>query len=136
MNFKFYPACSALVEIWHIKTFLLFLGTLSICFIVLELGWTPKWVCSNLLRFILPRSLQLSTESDKYRWDYSSGSLTWLLVLWAFSFIIRLAGLQCIWAYSGHYRPTEDNFNYFLSFLEQNGVNLNETQVHCNTFSK
>ncbi|URD93578.1 hypothetical protein MUK42_00672 [Musa troglodytarum] len=37
--------------------------------------------------------------------------------------------LKCIWAYSGHYRPTEDNFNYFLSFLEQNGVNLNETQI-------
>lgn len=38
MNFKFYPACSALVEIRHIKTLLLFLGTLTICFIVLELG--------------------------------------------------------------------------------------------------
>nr|XP_018678581.1 PREDICTED: IQ domain-containing protein IQM3-like isoform X1 [Musa acuminata subsp. malaccensis] len=37
--------------------------------------------------------------------------------------------LKCIWAYSGHYRPTEDNFNYFLSFLEQNGVNLSETQI-------
>ncbi|KAJ8501094.1 hypothetical protein OPV22_011646 [Ensete ventricosum] len=37
--------------------------------------------------------------------------------------------LKCIWAYSGHYRPNEDNFNYFLSFLEQNGVNLSETQI-------
>lgn len=44
--------------------------------------------------------------------------------------------MQCISAYSGHYRPTQENFNSFLSFLRENVVNLNETRVccFCNSF--
>ncbi|KAK9170447.1 hypothetical protein Syun_002587 [Stephania yunnanensis] len=37
--------------------------------------------------------------------------------------------LKSISAYSGHYRPTEDNLDSFLNFLKENGVNLNEVQV-------
>ncbi|XP_039128068.1 IQ domain-containing protein IQM3-like [Dioscorea cayenensis subsp. rotundata] len=37
--------------------------------------------------------------------------------------------LKCIWAYSGHYRPTEENLNNFLSFLGENGVNIEEVQI-------
>ncbi|KAJ8756149.1 hypothetical protein K2173_024696 [Erythroxylum novogranatense] len=32
--------------------------------------------------------------------------------------------LEAIWAYSGHYRPTEESFSWFLSFLEKQGVDL------------
>ncbi|KAL0337269.1 UNVERIFIED_CONTAM: IQ domain-containing protein IQM4 [Sesamum calycinum] len=32
--------------------------------------------------------------------------------------------LEAIWPYSGHYLPTEENFNEFISFLEENSVNL------------
>ncbi|XP_074557436.1 IQ domain-containing protein IQM1-like [Curcuma longa] len=32
--------------------------------------------------------------------------------------------LQAIWPYSGHYLPTEDNFKEFISFLEDNNVDL------------
>ncbi|CAK7343406.1 unnamed protein product [Dovyalis caffra] len=32
--------------------------------------------------------------------------------------------------YSGHYRPTEDSFESFLSFLKDNGVNLDEVQIN------
>lgn len=38
---------------------------------------------------------------------------------------------QSISAYSGHYRPTDDRLDSFLSFLQENGVYLNEVQV-CN----
>lgn len=32
--------------------------------------------------------------------------------------------LQAIWPYSGHYLPTEENFREFISFLEENSVDL------------
>ena len=36
---------------------------------------------------------------------------------------------QSISAYSGHYRPTDDSLNSFLSYLKENGVNLDEVEV-------
>ncbi|KAJ6727398.1 IQ DOMAIN-CONTAINING PROTEIN IQM3-LIKE [Salix purpurea] len=38
--------------------------------------------------------------------------------------------LRSISAYSGHYRPTNQNLGGFLAFLEENGINLNEIRVH------
>ncbi|KAG7572352.1 hypothetical protein ISN44_As09g007230 [Arabidopsis suecica] len=32
--------------------------------------------------------------------------------------------LEAIWPYSGHYLPTEDNFKEFISFLEENNVDM------------
>ncbi|KAL5579448.1 hypothetical protein UlMin_011890 [Ulmus minor] len=32
--------------------------------------------------------------------------------------------LEAIWSYSGHYRPTEENFMEFISFLEEHQVDL------------
>ncbi|KAJ8615217.1 hypothetical protein MRB53_034589 [Persea americana] len=37
--------------------------------------------------------------------------------------------LKAISAYSGHYRPTEENLNAFLSYLEQNGIKLDEIEI-------
>ncbi|KDO61086.1 hypothetical protein CISIN_1g036779mg, partial [Citrus sinensis] len=37
--------------------------------------------------------------------------------------------LKTISAYSGHYRPTEDRLHSFLSFLKENGVNMDEVEV-------
>ncbi|CAN4092610.1 unnamed protein product [Withania somnifera] len=36
---------------------------------------------------------------------------------------------QSISAHSGHYRPTEDRLDSFLSFLSENGVNLDEVKI-------
>ncbi|KAJ6362711.1 hypothetical protein OIU78_003000 [Salix suchowensis] len=38
--------------------------------------------------------------------------------------------LESISPYSGHYRPTEESFKSFLSFLNDNGVNLDEVQIN------
>ncbi|XP_065856418.1 IQ domain-containing protein IQM3 [Euphorbia lathyris] len=38
--------------------------------------------------------------------------------------------LKSISPYSGHYRPTEDIFDSFLSLLKNNGVNLDEIQIN------
>lgn len=37
--------------------------------------------------------------------------------------------VKSISAYSGHYRPTNQNLGGFLAFLEENGINLNEIRV-------
>lgn len=37
--------------------------------------------------------------------------------------------LQSVSAYSGHYRPTDENLSVFLAFLKNNGVNLELVKV-------
>ncbi|KAI9153648.1 hypothetical protein LWI28_014461 [Acer negundo] len=37
--------------------------------------------------------------------------------------------LKSISAYSGHYRPTDDRLGSFLSFLKENGVNLDKVEI-------
>lgn len=39
------------------------------------------------------------------------------------------AVLQAVWPHSGHYRPTEENFKDFISFLEENNVDISDVQV-------
>jgi hypothetical protein len=43
--------------------------------------------------------------------------------------ILVCFNFQSISAYSGHYRPTDDSIDSFLSLLKENGVNLNGVQV-------
>ncbi|XP_010553372.1 PREDICTED: IQ domain-containing protein IQM3 [Tarenaya hassleriana] len=38
--------------------------------------------------------------------------------------------LKTISAYSGHYRPSDDSLDTFLSFLRENKVNLDEVEIH------
>ncbi|KAL0921071.1 hypothetical protein M5K25_008103 [Dendrobium thyrsiflorum] len=37
--------------------------------------------------------------------------------------------LQAIWAYSGHYKPSNENLNQFLNYLSENGIDLNEVEI-------
>lgn len=37
---------------------------------------------------------------------------------------------QAIWPYSGHYHPTEENFMEFISFLQDNHVDLTNVKVN------
>lgn len=37
---------------------------------------------------------------------------------------------QAIWPFSGHYRPTEESFNEFCSFLEDHQVDLTNVKVN------
>lgn len=37
--------------------------------------------------------------------------------------------LQAVWPHSGHYRPTEENFRDFVSFLEENKLDLTDVKV-------
>ncbi|KAI5600139.1 hypothetical protein BDE02_01G005800 [Populus trichocarpa] len=40
--------------------------------------------------------------------------------------------LKAVWPHSGHYRPTEENFKDFLSFLRENNVDLTDVKT-CST---
>jgi len=47
--------------------------------------------------------------------------------------------LKAIWPYSGHYLPTEENFNEFISFLQEHNVDLTNVKVsicsiYCSSF--
>jgi len=45
-------------------------------------------------------------------------------------FITELhVSFQAIWPYSGHYLPTEENFKEFISFLEDNNVDITKVKV-------
>lgn len=46
----------------------------------------------------------------------------------------HFAILQAIWPYSGHYHPTEENFREFISFLEENHVDLSNVKVCISSF--
>ncbi|KAJ0088009.1 hypothetical protein Patl1_32430 [Pistacia atlantica] len=43
---------------------------------------------------------------------------------------LHLQFTESISAYSGHYRPTDDRLDIFLSFLKENGVNIDEVEIH------
>jgi hypothetical protein len=34
-----------------------------------------------------------------------------------------------MWAYSGHYKPSVENISNFMTFLQENGVDLKEVEV-------
>ncbi|KAF5458817.1 hypothetical protein F2P56_022818 [Juglans regia] len=40
--------------------------------------------------------------------------------------------LEGIWPYSGHYHPTEENFREFISFLDENHVDLTNVEMYEN----
>lgn len=37
---------------------------------------------------------------------------------------------QAVWPHSGHYRPTPENFQDFVSFLKDNVVDISDVKVN------
>ncbi|CAL9061148.1 unnamed protein product [Musa banksii] len=42
--------------------------------------------------------------------------------------IVKEGTLKAVWPHSGHYLPTEENFREFISFLEENNVDLTDVK--------
>ncbi|URE18435.1 Calmodulin-binding protein [Musa troglodytarum] len=42
--------------------------------------------------------------------------------------IVKKGTLKAVWPHSGHYLPTEENFQEFISFLEENNVDLTDVK--------
>ncbi|KAL0925905.1 hypothetical protein M5K25_004281 [Dendrobium thyrsiflorum] len=44
------------------------------------------------------------------------------------SLVVENGVLKAVWPHSGHYRPTEENFEEFMSFLNENNVDLSDVK--------
>ncbi|KAL2933731.1 IQ domain-containing protein IQM3 [Bienertia sinuspersici] len=67
-------------------------------------------------------------EKKKGRFHHSS-FLAGGATLAAGRLVVEHGTLKSISAYSGHYRPTDDRLDAFLSFLDENGVGLDEVEI-------
>lgn len=41
----------------------------------------------------------------------------------------EMCSFQAVWPHSGHYRPTEQNFQEFMNFLKDRSVELTDVKV-------
>lgn len=64
-----------------------------------------------------------------YDWFFSSWCIYDYACRVIFQCLILSSTFQSISAYSGHYRPTDETLGAFLSYLRENGVNLDEVEV-------
>ncbi|KAK4765952.1 hypothetical protein SAY87_007594 [Trapa incisa] len=83
-----------------------------------------KWI------FVMSTSKQLYAGEKRKGAFHHSSFLAGGVTLAAGRLEAEHGILKSISAYSGHYKPTDDRLDSLLSFLEENGVNLNEVQVH------
>ncbi|KAL3642670.1 IQ domain-containing protein iqm3 [Castilleja foliolosa] len=82
-----------------------------------------KWI------FVMSTTKRLYSGEKKKGLFHHSSFLAGGATLAAGRLIADDGVLKCISAYSGHYRPTDDSLDTFLSFLKENGVNLDEVEI-------
>ncbi|MBA0619572.1 hypothetical protein Godav_028727 [Gossypium davidsonii] len=82
-----------------------------------------KWI------FVMSTSKKLYAGKKKKGMFHHSSFLAGGATLAAGRLVVEHGDLKSISAYSGHYRPTDDSLDSFLSFLKENGVNLNEVEI-------
>ncbi|XP_077235839.1 IQ domain-containing protein IQM3-like [Tasmannia lanceolata] len=86
-----------------------------------------KWI------FVMSTSKKLYAGQKKKGKFHHSSFLAGGATLAAGRFITENGVLKCIWAYSGHYHPTDENLRSFTSFLAENEVNLDEVQIRASS---
>ncbi|GMJ12054.1 hypothetical protein like AT3G52870 [Hibiscus trionum] len=82
-----------------------------------------KWI------FVMSTSKKLYAGEKKKGMFHHSSFLAGGATLAAGRLVVEQGILKSISAYSGHYRPTDDSLDSFLSFLKENGVNLSEVEI-------
>ncbi|KAK8514756.1 hypothetical protein V6N13_103089 [Hibiscus sabdariffa] len=82
-----------------------------------------KWI------FVMSTSKKLYAGKKKKGMFHHSSFLAGGATLAAGRLVAEHGVLKSISAYSGHYRPTDDSLDSFLSFLKENGVNLDEVEI-------
>ncbi|GAA0147182.1 hypothetical protein LIER_36468 [Lithospermum erythrorhizon] len=81
-----------------------------------------KWI------FVLSVSKNLYVGQKKKGTFQHSSFLAGGAALSAGRLVVEDGVLKAVWPHSGHYLPTEENFEEFMSFLEQLGVDLSIVQ--------
>ncbi|XP_070051205.1 IQ domain-containing protein IQM3-like isoform X2 [Nicotiana tomentosiformis] len=82
-----------------------------------------KWI------FVMSTSKRLYAGEKKKGMFHHSSFLAGGATSAAGRLVVEDGRVISISAYSGHYRPTEDRLDSFLSFLNENGVNLDEVEI-------
>ncbi|KAG4396466.1 hypothetical protein GLYMA_19G193300v4 [Glycine max] len=83
-----------------------------------------KWI------FVMSTSKKLYAGKKKKGLFHHSSFLAGGATLAAGRLVAENGILKSISAYSGHYRPTDDTLDGFLSYLKENGVKLDEVELH------
>lgn len=85
-----------------------------------------KWI------FVLSVSKTLYVGQKKKGTFQHSSFLAGGATLSAGRLVVEEGVLKAVWSHSGHYLPTEENFEEFMSFLSQHNVNLSVVQKASN----
>ncbi|GER41242.1 calmodulin-binding family protein [Striga asiatica] len=88
-----------------------------------EEGKACKWI------FVLSTSKILYVGKKKKGSFQHSSFLAGGATLAAGRIVAEKGVLKAVWPHSGHYRPTLENFQDFLSFLRENNVNLTDVKL-------
>ncbi|KAJ9153344.1 hypothetical protein P3X46_026792 [Hevea brasiliensis] len=83
-----------------------------------------KWI------FVLSTSKTLYVGKKKKGTFQHSSFLAGGVATAAGRLIIESGILKAVWPHSGHYRPTEENFKDFLSFLRENNVDITDVKTN------
>lgn len=81
-----------------------------------------KWI------FVLSTSRTLYVGQKRKGTFQHSSFLAGAAITAAGRLVAHSGVLEAIWPYSGHYHPTEENFREFISFLEENNVDLSNVK--------
>ncbi|KAG0458408.1 hypothetical protein HPP92_023565 [Vanilla planifolia] len=81
-----------------------------------------KWI------FVLSTSKNLYVGQKKKGMFQHSSFLAGGATSAAGRLVVENGFLKAVWPHSGHYRPTEENFQEFMSFLEENNVDLSDVK--------
>ncbi|KAB2607526.1 hypothetical protein D8674_007243 [Pyrus ussuriensis x Pyrus communis] len=82
-----------------------------------------KWI------FVLSASRSLYVGKKKKGTFQHSSFLAGGATSAAGRLVVENGILMAVWPHSGHYRPTEENFRDFVSFLEENNVDLKDVKL-------
>ncbi|XP_051131527.1 IQ domain-containing protein IQM3-like isoform X1 [Andrographis paniculata] len=82
-----------------------------------------KWI------FVMSTSMRLYIGEKKKGLFHHSSFLAGGATLAAGRLVADEGVLKCVSAYSGHYKPTDDNLDCFLKVLKNNGINLDEVEI-------
>ncbi|MCL7052168.1 hypothetical protein MKW94_006778 [Papaver nudicaule] len=86
-----------------------------------------KWI------FVMSTSKKLYAGEKKKGSFHHSSFLAGGTTLAAGRLVAENGVLKSVSAYSGHYRPTDENLGIFKDFLSENGVNLDKVEVRSST---
>ncbi|WZZ21424.1 hypothetical protein YC2023_122811 [Brassica napus] len=83
-----------------------------------------KWI------FVLSTTRKLYIgQKEKGRFQHSS-FLSGAAITAAGRIVSHGGVVEAVWSYSGHYRPTEENFQEFIGFLKENSVDLTNVKLN------